>query len=75
MAPNPVQSSLVIHHPRSRDLRFTIYQAGGEKLIEAKASNNTNSTTLSVDRLKAGSYFLECLKDSQRVVLNFIKIL
>jgi hypothetical protein len=74
VTPNPVQSSLVINHPKSKGLRFTIYQAGGEKLIEAKATNNTSSTTLSVDRLAAGNYFLECQNSSQRIVLNFIKI-
>jgi hypothetical protein len=74
VTPNPVQSSLVINHPKSKALRFTIYQAGGEKLIEAKAANNTTSTTLSVDRLTAGNYFLECQNSRERVVLNFIKI-
>jgi hypothetical protein len=74
VTPNPVHSSLVINHPKSKDLRFTIYQAGGEKLIEAKATNNTSSTTLSVDRLTAGNYFVECQNKDQRVVLNFIKI-
>ena len=74
LAPNPVQSSIVISHPRSQNLRFTVYESTGEKLLEARAANNASTTALSVNQLKAGNYFLECQENNRRIVLNFIKI-
>ncbi len=73
--PNPASNTVTIKHPgSSREASLTVYNMLGVKMSELKIAANTNLTTLDVQSLPQGQYFIHYLQSNNRVVLKCIVI-
>ena len=71
--PNPVKEQLtVVHTDLKNTAIISVFDVNGKKLLSKTASEN-GQTTLDVNRLSKGIYFIECLSGEKRSVLKFVK--
>lgn len=73
--PNPASYYLTLQHPESDGSeRILILSETGMPIAIGNISNNTQITTVSLDLLKAGVYYLVFEKQSRSQSLKFLKI-
>jgi hypothetical protein len=71
--PNPVTDKVYIKHPRSGShTSIAIYSMLGVKVGDWKATPSTTLTSINVQGLQQGQYFIHYLSSSERVILKCI---
>lgn len=71
--PNPAKDQLtVIHTDLKNKAVISIFDVNGKKLL-SKTSSENGQTSIDVNHLSKGIYFIECLSGEKRSVLKFVK--
>jgi Secretion system C-terminal sorting domain len=70
--PNPSNKKIVIEFPFAQKMSYKVFDILGKKVIEGENSNATN-TTIDIDNLKAGSYFVKITLDGVEKTNSFLK--
>lgn len=73
--PNPAANIIYIKHPRSgNNTSIVLYSMLGVKIAEWKATPNTTQTSVDVQRLQQGQYFIHYNSGKESVVLKCIVV-
>ncbi len=73
--PNPASSSVMIKHPRSSsNTTIALYSLLGVKIAEWKATPNTTQTSVDVQSLPQGQYFIHYSSGKEKAVLKCIVV-
>ncbi|RXK59632.1 T9SS type A sorting domain-containing protein [Lacibacter luteus] len=73
--PNPASSSVIIKHPRSgSNTSIALYSLLGVKIAEWKATPNTTQTSVDVQALPQGQYFIHYNSGKEKAVLKCIVV-
>lgn len=72
--PNPASNFIGIRHPASKGLKFCIYDMEGALVKKQSAAEGSTSTIVSIEKLPAGKYLVECKRGNQKASLLFVKI-
>ncbi|WP_144885375.1 pectinesterase family protein [Lacibacter cauensis] len=73
--PNPAANTIYIKHPRSgNNTNIVLYSMLGVKIAEWKATPNTTQTSVDVQTLPQGQYFIQYSSGKDNVVLKCIVV-
>lgn len=73
--PNPAANTIYIKHPRSgNNTSIVLYSMLGVKIAEWKATPNSTQTSVDVQRLQQGQYFIHYNSGKESVVLKCIVV-
>jgi hypothetical protein len=73
--PNPAVNKVYIKHPRSgTKTNIALYSLLGVKVAEWKATPNTTLTSVDVETLPQGQYFIHYYSGTENVVLKCIVV-
>ncbi len=70
--PNPSNKKILLEFPLAQKMNYTVFDSSGKKVIEGENSNS-NTTSIDIENLKIGIYFVKTIIDGLEKTNSFLK--